>query len=980
MRRFTLLLFSLLVGLMVGIPVMAVPAFPGSTLFVQPDGSTVTIRLTGDENLSYVFSQDGYTLLLKDGYYVYAMHDEQGNLVPSDVVARDVSNKSADINFLQHISKGLGYSEAQLSKRQIKRIPFVKEDGLKASGIQQSTFPSTGNRKLLMILINFSDTQVSYTQSNFNDYMNQVGYNGKGSFRDFYLENSYGQLDIETTVSRWVTVSKGHDYYGRDDDKNAYELLIEAINLLDDEINFKDFDNDNDGIVDGIAIIHQGQGEEYTGSDENNIWSHSWTLGSALYPANPPMKDGVYINSYTIQPEIRAGKGNTAMSTIGVMCHEFGHNLGAPDYYDTSQKGNNGTGNWDLMAAGSWNGNSGDRPAHHNAYQKSEYGWLTLKNLADNNAVVLKPVVDEPDAYKINTATAGEFFVLENRQKKGVFDAALPGSGMIVYHVDENFIRQKYQKNEINVGWHQGLYPIVASGAMSNPNTSACPFPGSNNITSFTDATTPSALSWSGENTMRPITNIAKSGENITFSIATVVPVCVTPVNLNASYLGLNQVKLSWSAGENPFYHKYNVYREGILVAQGLTALEYSDLSAPAGVSSYAVTNVSDDGTRESNQLVKRVFCTTADVYQAYDQAVAVDLANVTLSWKSPVKLYDSFEEMTPFVLDPKGVNDWSYIDGDYDATYGFGVNYHNNGAAKAFVCFNPSQTEPVMTDLYVQPFNGAQYMASFSASSPMTTTDDWMISKELELTKAHRLIFYAKGYLDRYGKEEMNVGISKTGKNSSDFVFINGSTPILLNQDWTRYEFAVPADTKYFAIHCQSTDIFVTMVDELSLLAVEGGQPMSNYLADVYPASQITGFNVYRNGLLLHSNIQDLTVTDVVPVRGSYEYIIESLVGSAKIPMARVTVPVFIKETAVETPLVAQNGVVLFPNPAKGQFSVRCDGHQLESVDVYNIAGNLVVSSTRSNDINIASLPVGYYIVKVKTDQGRFVKRLQVK
>ena len=53
------------------------------------------------------------------------------------------------------------------------------------------------------------------------------------------------------------------------------------------------------------------------------------------------------------------------------------------------------------------------------------------------------------------------------------------------------------------------------------------------------------------------------------------------------------------------------------------------------------------------------------------------------------------------------------------------------------------------MTDLYVQPFNGAQYMASFSASSPMTTTDDWMISKELELTKAHRLIFYAKGYLE---------------------------------------------------------------------------------------------------------------------------------------------------------------------------------------------------------------------------------------
>ena len=78
-----------------------------------------------------------------------------------------------------------------------------------------------------------------------------------------------------------------------------------------------------------------------------------------------------------------------------------------------------------------------------------------------------------------------------------------------------------------------------------------------------------------------------------------------------------------------------------------------------------------------------------------------------------------------------------------------------------------------------------------------------------------------------------MNVGISKTSKNSSDFVFINGSTPILLNQDWTRYEFAIPADTKYFAIHCQSTDIFVTMVDELSLLV----KRVFCTTADVYQA-----------------------------------------------------------------------------------------------------------------------------------------------
>lgn len=980
MRRFTFFLFYSVFGLMVGGALLAVPAMPGFAKFVQPDGSSVTIQLVGDENLSYVYSQDGYTLLHKDGCYYYAMHNQAGDLVPSNVVARDVKNKSTDVAFLQDISKGLAYSEAQLASRRVKRIPFEKESGLKASGIQSTSFPTKGKLKLLLILVNFSDTQVTYSQDDFNDYMNKEGFNGKGSFRDYYLENSYDQLDIQTTVTRWVTVSKPHKYYGENDDAKAYELLVEAINILDEEINFKDFDNNNDGVVDGIAMIHQGQGEEFTGSDPNNIWSHSWDLGSALKPASAPKRDGVFIKSYTIQPEIMAGKGNTAMSTIGVMCHEFGHNLGAPDYYDTSKYGsNNGTGQWDLMASGSWNGLSGDRPAHHNPYQKAEYGWLSLKDLPENGSVVLKPVMDKPDVYKINTATPGEFFVLENRQRKGVFEAVLPGSGMVIYHVDENFIRQKYFGNKINVGNHQGLYPIVASGVMSNPNTRACPFPGSNNVTAFTDATSPASLSWSGEYTLRPLTNIAKSGEDITFSVATVVPACVAPVNVQASLQGLNKVNINWSAGEDVFYNNYNVYRDGVLVAEGISAMEYIDASAPVGINTYAISNVSNNGGSESERVETRVYCAPAAYYQAYEPVATVSQASVVLSWKNPVVLYDGFEDMTPFIVDPPSANGWSYIDGDLDWTYGFSESYSNNGVATSFVCFNPQMTEPAITDPYAQPFRGSQYMASFSAASFMTTTDDWLISKKLELDKPHRLVFYAKGHMEKFGKEEINVGVSKTENNSSDFEFINGNVPILLNEQWTRYEFTIPADAKYFAIHCQTSAVYLTMVDELTLLAHGDGDQMIDLKADVYPASQITGFNIYRNNTLVFANVQGLTVTDVVPMRGSYEYTIETLVEDKK-PFARVTLPVNIKETAVEQPSVGQGEVVLYPNPASGRFSVRCEGHRFVSLDLYNIAGNLVLSSSNNNGINIAGLPVGYYIVKVKTDQGQFVKRLRVK
>ena len=979
MRKFTLLL-SFIVIAIVDFQAMAVPALPGFVVFTQPDGTTVTIQLVGDENLSYVYSQDGYTLLKKNGYYYYATHNQTGDLVASEYVARDIHNKSTDNGFLQSIDKGLGFSKTQLAARPIKRHPLRNENNLKASGIQSSTFPPTGKRKLLMILVNFSDTQVNYPKENFEKYMNEKNYNGKGSFRDFFLENSYGQLDIETTVTKWVTVSKGHDYYGRDDDAHAYEILIEAINLLDDDLNFKDFDNDNDGFVDGISIIHQGQGEEFTGSDENNIWSHSWTLGSALHPANPPRKDGVYINSYTIQPEIRAGKGATSMSTIGVICHEFGHNLGAPDYYDTSESGsNNGTGQWDLMAAGSWNGNSGDRPAHVNGYQKSEYGWLALKELSDSEAFVLKPVVDEPEVYKINSTTAGEFFVLENRQQKGVFDQALPGNGMIIYHVDENSIRQAYYNNEVNVGLHQGLFPIVASGSMRNPNTSACPFPGRDNVTSFTDQSTPSSLSWAGENTNRPITNIKQTGENISFSVSTSLPICVAPTELTASYTGANKVNLKWVPGNDAFYSLYNVYRNDILVASKTNTLEYNDLTAPNGVNRYAVTNISTNNGCESDPLSTSVFCGTTNHYLPLNVVASNEMAKVTLSWSSPIKRYDGFEEMAPFELNQAGSNNWSYIDKDNQPTHAFGVSFQNSDIPKSIICFNPSKTEPPITDVEAKAFVGLQYMAGFSASDETSVSDDWMISDELKLTKPHILVFHAKYYRQSDGMNKMNVGLSKTGKEQSAFEFINGNQPVELNQNWTRYEFAIPADTKYLAINFQSSNGATSMMDEIFLLENEAIQPMTEYVADLYPPTQITGYNVYRNSTLIHSNIQELSISDNVPLRGSYEYTIEALAGS-KIPMASVKKSVFVNETSIEQPLATPKEVVIYPNPANGSFNVRCDGHSLESVHIYSIAGNLVLKANHNENINIANLPIGYYIVKIKTNIGQFVKRLQIK
>ena len=145
-----------------------------------------------------------------------------------------------------------------------------------------------------MLLVNFADTQTSVPVANFDEMMNGSGYNGTGSFRDFYLENSYGQLDVETTVVGWIQLPMSKLDYGTDD---MTALIRDAIGLVDDEIDFRQFDNDGDGILDGLSIIHQGYGQEVTGSTQD-IWSHSADLLADV------QADGVRVRTYTIQPEL----------------------------------------------------------------------------------------------------------------------------------------------------------------------------------------------------------------------------------------------------------------------------------------------------------------------------------------------------------------------------------------------------------------------------------------------------------------------------------------------------------------------------------------------------------------------------------------------------------------------------------------------------------------------------------------------------
>ncbi|GAO28439.1 M6 family metalloprotease domain-containing protein [Geofilum rubicundum] len=410
---------------------------------------------------------------------------------------------------------------------------------LKSSG-NANVFTASGTQKLLVILANFSDTSPGHTQQSFDNLMNQTGYNGTGSFRDYYLENSGGQLEMVSVVTQWVTVPNNKAYYGPEDKWGEFAMhAVEAAAAAG--VDFSEFDNNGNGTVEGVAIFHQGPGQEVTGSEED-IWSHAWTLSSAGFPSSRRTFNGVLVNGYTMQPETRNVAGS--MNTMGVVAHEFGHNLGLPDYYDTNTEDEfsyTGTGRWDMMASGTYNGSpSGSSPAHHNPLSKLELGWVEMVDLTTAGPIEMTPIQEGKTVYRIGSPVEHEYLLLENRRKEG-FDAYLPGEGLIVYHADDHQIADNRNLNTINANEHQGFYVKAAGGSV---NAASAPFPGSLNITQLTDETDPATITWTGEVFNRSLTGIMEQGNNVVFDYMAVQN--GSPLSLEVSSVESESLGLIW--------------------------------------------------------------------------------------------------------------------------------------------------------------------------------------------------------------------------------------------------------------------------------------------------------------------------------------------------------------------------------------------------------------------------------------------------
>ncbi|MBR1889879.1 MAG: M6 family metalloprotease domain-containing protein [Alloprevotella sp.] len=405
-------IFTLFFCLLISLSVSAVPAKPGQRRLLHlQDGKTIQATLVGDEYGHFFLGDDGKTYSKISGTNYYGLVDAQA-------IKSKARERRAKVNASRR---------KKLAPQKVGTVGNY-----------------TGQKKGIVILVNFSD--VSFQTANnltlFKRIANEENFsqdNFKGSMYDYFKAQSQGQFELTFDVVGPYTMSKAQAYYGSNDeydqDEHPAEMIIEAVNKANADVNFADYDWDGDGYVDQVYVIYAGQGEADGGEDET-IWPHAYDLYSANYYGDGSgivTVDGVKVNTYACGPELN---GDSNIEGIGTMCHEFSHCLGYPDFYDIDYSGGQGMYSWDLMDAGSYN-DDGYQPAGYTSYEKWMAGWLTPTELTGGETVTgMKALADGGEAYIIyNDNHSDEYFLLENRQQVG-WDTSLAGSGLLVVHVD----------------------------------------------------------------------------------------------------------------------------------------------------------------------------------------------------------------------------------------------------------------------------------------------------------------------------------------------------------------------------------------------------------------------------------------------------------------------------------------------------------------------------------------------------------------
>lgn len=486
MKKITLVAIACIFALVAN----AVPAKRGWQTRTQADGTTIEVQQIGDEFYHYMINRDGKQVREIDGQFQVVGE------APTAEVAKARRAKAA----------------ARRQRKDVGTTPNLAPKGV-------------------VILANFKDKsmQSTHTQAVFDELCNSLNCtvnSGYPSAGQYFADQSNGAYRPQFDVFGPVNLSRNTSYYGTDgseegDDQHATDAVVEACRLANSEysINWADYDSNNDGYVDFVYVIYAGKGQA-DGGASTTIWPHNWSVTAAISSGYCTYSDGQRvlgekrIDNYAMSSEL----SGSALGGIGTLCHEFGHVMGLPDFYDTQYKTNYQNAltpnEWDVMDGGAYNGD-GHCPPNYSPWEKYFFGWATPINLGNQGAkLTLYPNgTDQYNTYQINSAGSlqtatkeGLNYYIECRKKQG-WDADIPANGMLIWKVDFN--ASAWSNNTPNNTANKPKYTlIIPSGTQIGAEY------GTKNVWPYGSG---SSLknSWEGVSD-KPLKEIKKSGNNIT--------------------------------------------------------------------------------------------------------------------------------------------------------------------------------------------------------------------------------------------------------------------------------------------------------------------------------------------------------------------------------------------------------------------------------------------------------------------------------
>lgn len=549
--------------------VEAVPAYRGAINALQPDGTTITFYINGDEHWHQCISTDGYLLKQdEDGGYRYASLTDKNMLTIQDSpLAHNPSMRSlAEISYVSKLKKATELINNISRPGRINQAMRQSSSG--SSRFKVGNYPTTGEGRCLVLLVEFTDKEFSLDKDFHDRMLNENGFSDNGatgSARDYYIAQSSGAFMPHFDVVGPVKLSHNTAYYGQDNflttDVNAGLMIKEACQLADSEfgIDFSQYDGDGDGKVDMVYVIYAGYGQ-HAGGGANTIWPHKYLLSA--YSINLTI-DGKKVDTYACSSELF---GNTGVqsSGIGTVCHEFSHVLGLADHYNTLDATDYKLGTYDIMEYGPYN-NEGKTPPSYNAFERMTLGWLTPVELTEpTDDVTMGHLAETNSAYILTTSNENEFYLLENRQQQG-WDRYIPSGGLMITHVD--YDEYVWSRNTVNDDTEHPRFHLVpadnhlAYNAIAGGNTEENDlYPISSN-NSFTDISTPAAQPYTGETLDKWITDISDENGTVVFNFMS--NHLKKPTNPKAENIGSGSFTASWDYVENARDYTVNLYKLG---------------------------------------------------------------------------------------------------------------------------------------------------------------------------------------------------------------------------------------------------------------------------------------------------------------------------------------------------------------------------------------------------------------------------------